>query len=132
MDKIFEHKITILETHLDTFGHVNNATYLTLCEQARWEVLNEYGLGIAYIKKTKTGPVILSAQINYKKELHAREKIKIITTFQLENEKLFNIFHKIEKPDGSLSAKATLLAAFWDTEKRKIIRLDAEWKKMLF
>ena len=32
---IYEYDKTILEQHLDTFGHVNNAVYLSLYEEAR-------------------------------------------------------------------------------------------------
>ena len=35
--KVFTYPLLIKETYLDTFGHVNNATYLTLFEEARWD-----------------------------------------------------------------------------------------------
>ncbi len=31
-----EYHLLILEKHLDTFGHVNNASYLEILEEARW------------------------------------------------------------------------------------------------
>ena len=42
-NKIFEYPLTIKEFHLDTFGHVNNATYLQIYEEARWEFINQNG-----------------------------------------------------------------------------------------
>ena len=33
---MFSYKVKIRESHLDTLGHVNNAVYLVLFEEARW------------------------------------------------------------------------------------------------
>lgn len=33
---IHEYPVVIREHHLDTFGHVNNAAYLDILEEARW------------------------------------------------------------------------------------------------
>ncbi len=35
--------VTIRETHIDSLGHVNNAVYLTLFEEARWEWITAGG-----------------------------------------------------------------------------------------
>ena len=40
-----EYPMTILEHHLDTFGHVNNAMYLQLFETARWQWITDGGDG---------------------------------------------------------------------------------------
>ena len=39
INPIYEYEKTILEQHLDTFGHVNNAAYLVLYEEARWDFI---------------------------------------------------------------------------------------------
>ncbi len=38
--------VLILESHLDTFGHVNNAAYLTLFEESRWDFITKNGYGL--------------------------------------------------------------------------------------
>ena len=43
MAKVFEKSIVISEAHLDSFGHLNNARYLELFEQARWDLITEGG-----------------------------------------------------------------------------------------
>ena len=45
MAKVSEYKILIREHHVDSYGHVNNATYLSLYEEARWEVITPEGFG---------------------------------------------------------------------------------------
>ncbi len=44
--KVFSFETVIQETLLDAFGHVNNAAYLLLYENARWSLLNESDYGI--------------------------------------------------------------------------------------
>lgn len=121
----------IKEYHLDTFGHVNHATYLVLLEQARWEICNQYEMGISYIQKKGIGPVILSAQIDYKSELRVRDKIQIFTDFTPHKSKLFYVDHEIQKESGELAAKAKLLAAIWDVRERKIISPPVDWARIL-
>ena len=49
MALIFRYPLTILEKHLDSFGHVNNATYLHLYEEARWDFITKRGFGLARV-----------------------------------------------------------------------------------
>jgi thioesterase III len=71
--KVFKYQVLIKEHHLDTFGHVNNATYLALLEEARWELLNAHGFGLNAIREQAMGPVILECHIKFLKELTLRE-----------------------------------------------------------
>ncbi len=41
-----EYQLLIHEGHLDSFGHVNNATYLNLFEEARWDWITARGYGL--------------------------------------------------------------------------------------
>ena len=75
--KNFEYKIQILEHHLDSFGHVNNAKYLELYEQARWDFITKNGYGIDKIIQEKKGPVILDVNCRFKSEILNRETITI-------------------------------------------------------
>ena len=40
-ENLFEYPVIIREQHLDSYGHVNNATYLQLAEEARWEMMHQ-------------------------------------------------------------------------------------------
>jgi acyl-CoA thioester hydrolase len=50
--KIHTYPLTIKETYLDTFGHVNNAMYLALLEEARWDLITTNGYGLKIIQVT--------------------------------------------------------------------------------
>ena len=75
--KIFKYEVLIKEYHLDTFGHVNNAMYLSLLEEARWELLNAHGFGLNEIHTRKMGPVVLECHIKFLRELTLRQSVTI-------------------------------------------------------
>lgn len=69
MSKIHSYPLIIKETCLDSFNHVNNAVYLTLFEEARWDLLTTNGYDLKKIKETGLGPVILEINLKFSKEL---------------------------------------------------------------
>ena len=48
---------------LDALGHLNNATYLTLCEQARIEMLADLGVG----DWDDAGPVLAAVSLQFRR-----------------------------------------------------------------
>ena len=67
--KNFEYTLQIKEHHLDSFGHVNNAVYLALYEEARWELITHNGYGMDEVKKFRQGPVVLDVKVRFRKEM---------------------------------------------------------------
>lgn len=128
---VHEYPLTILEAHLDTFGHVNNAQYLTLFEQARWQVITERGFGLREIQKSGTGPVVLEASLRFKRELKLREKIIIRTFIPTENGKIATLKQEMVKENGEVACEASFTIAFFDTKARKIIEASPEWRKAI-
>ena len=41
LNEVFEYELVIKECHLDSFGHVNNAIYVQLYEEARWDFITK-------------------------------------------------------------------------------------------
>lgn len=74
--KIFQYPLIIRENHLDSFGHVNNAAYLQIMEEARWEIITAEGFGLKEIQKHGVGPVMLEVNLKFRKELLLRQKIE--------------------------------------------------------
>ena len=132
MDEIFQTSIKVLEQHLDSFGHVNNATYMVFYEEARWDYITQYGFGLDEILKYQQGPVILDAHIRYKRELRNREFIKIETKIEAnEGELVGSVFQKIIKEDNSLSSTAEFKMGLMDLKRRKLILPTPLWLKVL-
>jgi thioesterase-3 len=125
--KTFHYSIVIKEHHLDTFGHVNNATYLQLLEEARWEFLNQQNINLATIQETKIGPVVLECHIQFLQELTLRQPI-IIESQMLSYEKKIGIMRQdIINEQAHLCCKAKLTFGVVDMERRKLILPSLQW-----
>lgn len=126
---IYEYELTILEQHLDTFGHVNNAVYLTLYEEARWDFITKNGLGLKQILETKIGPVLLDLNLTFKSELNNREKITIVSEArpEMRNKYVMVLDQKILKESGKVASTLTLSVGLMDLNQRKLISPTVEW-----
>jgi YbgC/YbaW family acyl-CoA thioester hydrolase len=130
---IYEYELTILEQHLDTFGHVNNANYLSLYEEARWDFITRNNLGLKEILETKIGPVLLDLQLTFKAELKLREKIKIVSQARSEmrNKYVMLLDQKMIKEDGKVASTITISVGLMDLNARKLMSPTPEWLKAL-
>ena len=122
------YQFTVLETHLDTFGHINNATYLTLFEQARWEILENNNFGLKFIQSSQKGPVILKIEIAYKKEVSLREQMTIETSYVKKvNPKVIRLKQQMLNSNKDICCEATFDIGFMDLSKRKLIRFTEDY-----
>lgn len=124
---MFEYPITIRELHLDSYGHVNNATYLNLFEEARWEAITRKGYGYQKVHETRQGPVILEIQMKFLKELKLRENIKITLEVVSYEGKLFRLLQKMVKENNEIACEMNMVGGFFDLNERKLILPTQEW-----
>ncbi len=125
------YRVKILEEYLDTFGHLNHANYLVLFEQARWDWITERGYGLQQVQETQIGPVILSLEIKYRKELKARQEI-IIESHVTSHFKLFTDIHQeMRGDDGTIYSIVNLKFGCFDLKRRKLITPTPAWKSAL-
>lgn len=125
-NEIFTYPLTILETHLDSFGHVNNAVYLNLYEEARWDFINRKGYGLEKIRETGQGPTILSIKIDFLKELKARDQIIIESQCLSYDRKIGKLSQRMVR-DGVLCSTAEFTIGLFDIHVRKLILPTPEW-----
>lgn len=126
--KTFEYEVVIQEFHLDSFGHVNNAVYVELYEEARWDFITKNGFGLSRIQELQQGPVILDLKVRFKRELKNRERVKIISqTTEIVSSKIMVLEQSILKPDGKVSSEASFTVGFFDMKERKLIDSSPEW-----
>lgn len=127
---VFEYEVLIREMHLDSFGHVNNAAYVMLYEEARWDFITKNGFGLDYVLKHQVGPVILDLQVRFKRELKNRELIKITSkTIEILSSKIMVLEQIMYKPDGKVASEAKFTVGFFDMKERKLIDANPEWLK---
>lgn len=131
MENSFEYKKQILEHHLDSFGHVNNAVYLQLYEEARWDFITKNGYGLSEIHELKQGPVILEVNVKYKKEINNREWITIRSFDFFVKGKLMGLKHEIINENGEVASAASFTIGFMDLKERRLISPPEKWLKAI-
>jgi acyl-CoA thioester hydrolase len=125
---VYEYALTIREAHLDTFGHVNNATYLELYEEARWEMIQAGAWGLERIQNEKKGPVIVELHLTFKKELKNRSRITIQTRFkEMKGNKLMVLEQAMVNDAGEIASTLELVIGMMDLNQRKLIAPPADW-----
>lgn len=124
--KTFSYTLKIREGHLDTFGHVNNAVYLMLLEEARWDMLNTNGYGVKKMQDTGIGPTILEIKIVFLKELRLDDKITIETKVVSYDSKIGKIEQRIIRNDDVCST-AELTIGLFNLKERRLIVPTPEW-----
>lgn len=120
----------IKETNLDVFGHMNNAAYLVLFEDARWDLITRNGYGLHKIQETGLGPVILEMTVRYSKELRLRDEI-IIESSMIQYEKKTGTMSQKMVRGTDVCCTAEFVVALFDLKSRKLVSPTPEWIKAL-
>lgn len=121
--------LLIKEQHLDSFGHVNNAVYLTLFEEARWDLITKNGYGLKEILETRLGPVILQANVKFRRELRLRDEVVISTQVTDYRRRIGRIHQEIRSKTNELTTVAEFTFGLFDMEARELRNPDARWLK---
>ena len=118
---IYESHFRVLPWHLDLNFHVNNATYLNFCNQARLEYLSSAGL-FKFLVKRKINPIIYKNEIQYRKSLQLFEKFSVKTRLDKIEMKEVQIIHDFYR-SNQLVATCTSHAKLVSKEKYDYITL---------
>lgn len=112
----------VLPWHLDLNGHVNNATYLNFCNQARLIHLAKLGL-VKPMVQHKIAPVISKTEIQYLRSLKLFDSFTIETFFentQFEELLLRHRFFRKGKAIADARCQIKLLSPGGQNESRKL------------
>jgi len=122
----FYDSFIVAKAHLDSFGHVNNAMYLMLFEQARWKIINSKGYGLEKIKETALGPTILEINIRFLKELLLGESITIESQVTFLKNRIGVMTQKMFR-DEVLCCVADFRIGLFDIKARKLVKPTHDW-----
>lgn len=125
------YEIMILERHLDTFGHVNNAVYLEILEEARWDYITGHGYGLKEVMATGIGPTILEINLRFQRELRNRQKITIKSWVESYAGKVGKFAQQILDEKGDVACDALFTIGLFDVKARRLIRPTPEWIQAL-
>ena len=123
----YEKTYQIRESYLDTLGHVNNASYIQLFEEARWDLVEEGGYGLSTVMKEKVSPVILELDCKFSREVLNREHVNIQPQVTFYKGKIGNIHQKLFKESGDLACEANFKFGMFDLKTRKLVAPSEKW-----
>ena len=112
--------------HCDFYGHVNNARFLELLEEARWSYLED-SLDLAKWKEQDLGIVVAALTINYRRPAPVDIVLEIRSTVGdigaktgIIHQEVFNL------ATGKLVADADVTFAVVDTKTGRAVPLSGE------
>ena len=126
-----DYALVIREQHLDTLGHVNNARYLEILEEARWDLVTRNGYGLAEVMRRRIGPTILEINMKFQRELRNRQRITIRSWTESYVGKSGRFVQQIVDDEGNLCCDTLFTIGLFDLNARKLIAPTPEWLKAI-
>ena len=127
LGSVHEYPIVIREHHLDTFGHVNNAAYLDILEEARWDLITRNGYGLEEVHRLKVGPTVLELQIRFVREIRNRQQVTIRTWLESYSGKIGKLAQQVRDEADDLCTDALFTIGLFDLTARRLVRPTPEW-----
>jgi len=124
---VHEYSIVIREHHPDTFGHVNNAAYLEILEEARWDLIARNGYGLEDVQRLRVGPTVLEVQLRFVREIRNRQRVTIRTWLESYKGKVGKLAQQIQDDVGEVCTEALFTIGLFDMTTRRLVRPTPEW-----
>lgn len=112
----YSFKTDVRGYELDSYGHVNNAVYISYTEQARWEILKNNDLIDSFLKDDLL-LVVTETNIKYMRELTLFDEIEILTEVKFEAPYLVFYHDIVNLSKNEKSAKAVIKTLLIDKER---------------
>jgi acyl-CoA thioester hydrolase len=127
--EVFEYRLEVGQRHLDHLGHVNNAAYFQMFEEARWAMIEPKGWGREDVVRRQISPILLQAGARFKRELRLGDKVLIQTCCHAYKGKMGQVSQVMLRPDGKEACLGEFNMALMDLKTRKLISPPLDWFK---
>lgn len=128
MATIFATRLAVRSYELDSFGHVNNATYLNYLEYARGNYLLQRDLSFDDFQRWQAFPYVVAVELQYRASCRVHDELEIrgwisewFRTGFIMNYEIHNL------SSGRLSVEAAIRFAFVN-EKEKVVRIPEAFR----
>lgn len=113
---------------LDAYGHMNNTVFLRCFEEARVRFFN--GMDF-YVDGVNDGPILLSANVNFLREVNYPNTLKIESGVGEIGRTSFSIFHRMIGEDGLLYAEGSTRIVWINFREKKSIPVPDKIKALV-
>jgi acyl-CoA thioester hydrolase len=126
----------VFEVHwadVDPNGHLRNTSYAEYANNARVAFFQEAGFSVSRMIRAGIGPVLLSEQIEYRREAFLGQSLTVRwqTVAMSADGARYRIFHTLLHADGTTAATITSSGAWMDIRLRKLVAPPPEVKALL-
>jgi acyl-CoA thioester hydrolase len=104
---------------LDPYNHVNHATYLTYCEEARIGVLDGIGWDMVTLERAGFRVVVVGIDVAFKGPAGPGDSL-VVTTTLADLGASASTWHQVITRDGEVLVEATVRAACTDLDGRPV------------
>ena len=123
--------IEVRFSDIDTFGHVNNARYLTYMEQARIGYFRHLGLWWPQ-DAPETGLILANAQVTFLQPILLEHQVKIGVRIPRLGNKSFPLHYRLEDANsGEVFATGETVQVCYDYRARQTIPIPASWRQVI-
>ena len=123
----FQTQIEIRGYHCDAYGHLNNARYLELFEEARWRALQESGL----MKLTHEENIlfyIVNINLTFRKPVKNNQLITVNTRLSDIDRRYISFHQTMMDDEQTKCAEAKIKFVLFDEHENKSISIDSNLK----
>ncbi len=124
-----EIEVEVRSSHIDFLGHMNNAKYVEFMEWGRIDWYDKIGTGLEKLLDESIAVVVVSIDIDFKKEVKLRELLRVKTIPVKLNNTSFVFRQKIYDESNDLVAEADVTNVMLDRNKNKSIKPVKEVKE---
>ncbi|MCD6151627.1 MAG: acyl-CoA thioesterase [Deltaproteobacteria bacterium] len=124
-------EITVRSSHIDMFGHVNNARYIEFLEWDRVQMTADQGIDLLAMAAEGLGPAVVRMEINYRLEARMGDILIIDSQpIEIKNDKVGVIKQTItNKKSGKIICDAVVTFVIIDLRQRKSVPMPEAMKK---
>ncbi len=128
---IFESEFTIRTFHTDGFGHVNNARYLELLEESRWQFAEHIDL-VPLLAESHLGFIIMDMRLRFRAPVVEGDLIAVETSLITLGSASGEV-RQIVKKKGDTSVATRCLSHFIliDRNDGRSVPIDGAIRKLL-
>ena len=127
----FESTFKIRSFHTDSFGHVNNARYLELLEEARWQFAEHHGL-TDLLKEVNLGFIIMQMNLSFRLPVVEGDTIQVFTSLITLGSALGEVEQLIvKKCSGKLAAKSMFTFVLIDRNSGVSVPIEGKIRSLL-
>jgi len=120
--------IEVRFSDLDSFGHVNNARYLTYMEQARIGYFHHLGLWWPR-QRPAVGLILADAQVTFQRPILLEHKVKIGVHISRLGNKSFPMHYRlVDAETGDVFATGTTVQVCYDYQNQRTIPIPEAWR----